>query len=69
MTFEAILRLAIILLSAILAGYAAGRRSGLREGCRAGLAEAPLRLKEKTLLEGECPVCGTNTAQPTARAS
>jgi len=59
MTFDAVIQILIILLTAVLAGYAAGRRAGLREGCRAGLAEAPLQLKENALLKGECPICGT----------
>ncbi|MGI5838297.1 MAG: hypothetical protein ACOX8W_01380 [bacterium] len=69
MTFNACVLIGILLLAAFLAGYAFGRRTGLREGCRAGLAEAPLRLREMALLETACPVCGTGAAEPLRRSS
>jgi len=50
----------LLFLLGLLCGYGVGRRQGKEEGRHEGVALAPLEMREKALLEGKCPLCGSH---------
>ncbi len=56
-------------LAAFATGYALGRRAGGRRGYALGMAEAPLRMRARALLDGQCLLCGSAAWPETAEAA
>lgn len=51
-------------LAGLFSGFVWGARMGRACGRAEGKAEAPLQLRERALLQGECPVCGGGAYLP-----
>lgn len=48
----------ILLISAFLMGYCYGKYSGKQYGYKAGMADSPLLLRQQSMEQGWCVICG-----------
>ncbi|NLY51402.1 MAG: hypothetical protein GX063_00650 [Firmicutes bacterium] len=55
------IKIVLIILVSILAGFAAGRRLGLAQGFQAGMAYGLLDARRRSLEEGCCPICDSRS--------
>lgn len=58
------IKVAVLILTCILVGFAVGRRLGVKEGFRAGMTYGVLDMRQQCLTLGRCPIC--NSTMPMA---
>lgn len=54
-----VVKMTILILAAILIGFAIGRRLGIQQGFHVGMAYGVLDTRRQCLEQGHCPVCSS----------